>query len=120
MEIKIAGYTAASHLLEREPGRWHAVVILGAVGPFDQVHQRVGAARRHVRIEAHRFVVRRQRGIDQAGVAAGMDQSREWLRIVAVGARVAQQPRDRPIGVPALRFKVGEIAMRDRQIGRQG
>ena len=30
MEIKIAGYMAASHLLEREPGRWHSVVILGA------------------------------------------------------------------------------------------
>ena len=30
MEIKIAGYTAASHLLEHEPGRWHAIVILGA------------------------------------------------------------------------------------------
>ncbi|WP_165248887.1 hypothetical protein [Paludisphaera soli] len=30
MEIRIAGYLAASHLLEREPGRWHAVVILGA------------------------------------------------------------------------------------------
>ena len=30
MEIKIAGYAAASHLLGREPDRWHAVVILGA------------------------------------------------------------------------------------------
>jgi predicted protein tyrosine phosphatase len=30
MEIKIAGYMAASHLLERESGRWHSVVILGA------------------------------------------------------------------------------------------
>lgn len=30
MEVKIAGYAAASHLLEREPGRWHATVILGS------------------------------------------------------------------------------------------
>ncbi len=28
MEIRIGGYVAASHLLEREPNQWHAVVML--------------------------------------------------------------------------------------------
>src|SRR5438552_2688262 len=30
MEIRIRGYLAASHLLQQEPGRWHALVILGS------------------------------------------------------------------------------------------
>lgn len=43
MEIRIGGYLATSHLLEREPNQWHAIVMLDSsleVTDFVQVHTR--------------------------------------------------------------------------------
>jgi predicted protein tyrosine phosphatase len=43
VELRIGGYIAASHLLEREPGQWHALIILDSgrvVTDFVKAHAR--------------------------------------------------------------------------------
>jgi predicted protein tyrosine phosphatase len=57
MEIRIAGYVAASHLLAQEPHQWHAIVMLDsgeeATG-FVQTHARSHLYLRFDDVEEHR------------------------------------------------------------------
>ena len=80
------------------------------------VHQqRLLDAGRHVGIEPPRFGVRGDRLLEQAAVAAGVDESREELGIVAVARGLVQQPDDRSRGLTGVGLEIRVELVRERQ-----
>ena len=77
--------------------------------------QRLLDAGRDVRIEAAGLGVRGDRLLEQAAVAARVDQAGEQLGIVAVPARFAEQAAQRRRRLADVRLEVGVELVRDRQ-----
>ena len=78
-------------------------------------HQRPFDAGRHVRIEPARLGVRGERLVVQPAVAAGVNEARKQLGIVAVPAGFAQQAHERTLGLADVGLEVRVELVRDRQ-----
>ena len=74
--------------------------------------QRLLHARRHVRIEPARLVVRGDRLLEKPAVSARVDETREDLGIVAVPGGLVQEPHERLLRMTDVGLEVGVVLVR--------